>query len=72
MIPLWNIDYALREMERTKKAGLAGATIWLAPPDDLPFHTPHYEKFWAAAQELDMPVSMHINPATATTLTRVG
>ena len=74
MIPLFNMDYAVGELERTRKDGLAGATIWLAPPDDLPFHTPHYERFWAAAQELEMPVSMHINAgfghyATRTSLT---
>jgi predicted TIM-barrel fold metal-dependent hydrolase len=33
----------------------------MAPPDSLPFYMPHYERFWAAAQDLDMPVSLHIN-----------
>jgi predicted TIM-barrel fold metal-dependent hydrolase len=60
-IPLWNIDYTVSELERARKAGLVGATIWMAPPDDLPFYAPHYERFWAAAQELAMPVGLHIN-----------
>ncbi len=60
-IPLWDMSYALAELERTKKAGLKGATIWMIPPSDLPFTSDHYEPFWAAAQELEMPVSMHIN-----------
>jgi len=74
MIPLFNIDYAIKELDRSKKAGMVGATIWLAPPDELPFHRPHYEKFWTAAEELGVPVSMHINAgyghyATRTSLT---
>ncbi len=60
-IPLWNIDFAVKEMARCRKAGMVGAGIWLAPPDELPFYSPHYEKLWAAAQDLEMPLSMHIN-----------
>jgi predicted TIM-barrel fold metal-dependent hydrolase len=61
LILLWDIEGAILEMERCRKAGLIGATTWIIPPEDLPFKSPHYERFWAAAQDLDMPVSMHIN-----------
>lgn len=61
IISLWDIDEAIREMERCRKAGLVGATIWLVPAPELPFNSPHYERFWAAAEEMAMPVSMHIN-----------
>ncbi len=61
IISLWDIEHAVRELERCRKAGLAGATIWLIPPAELPFNSPHYERFWAAAQSLQMPVTMHIN-----------
>ena len=60
-IPLWNIDYAVQEMTRCRKAGMVSAGIWLAPPPELPFFLPHYEKLWAAGQDLQMPLSMHIN-----------
>ncbi len=33
----------------------------MIPPEDLPFTSDHYDKFWAACQDLQMPVSMHIN-----------
>src|SRR5437899_1164764 len=46
--------------EKYRKAGLRGALIWQAPHPDLPFHSSHYDKFWAAAEDLDTPVSMHI------------
>jgi predicted TIM-barrel fold metal-dependent hydrolase len=60
-IPLWNIDWAIREMDRCRKAGLVGATIWMVPPPEIPFTSDHYDRFWAAAQDSRTPVSMHIN-----------
>ncbi len=59
-ISVYNVDNAVKELERCRKAGLKGALIWQAPHPDLPFHSAHYDKFWAAAQDLDAPVSMHI------------
>src|SRR5262249_48338206 len=59
-IAVYDIDHAVAELERCRKAGLRGAIIWQAPHPDLPFHSAHYEKLWAAAQDLAMPVSMHI------------
>src|SRR6266850_3666289 len=59
-IPVYNIDNGIKELERCRKHGLKGAIIWQAPHPDLPFHSPHYDKFWAAVQDLAMPVSMHI------------
>ena len=56
----FNIPNAVKELERCKKAGLRGAMVWQAPPPDFPFHGDHYDRLWAAAQELDMPISMHI------------
>jgi len=61
VIPLWNVDFAVTELERGRNQGLVGASIWMAPPDNLPFYAPHYERFWAAAEDLRMPVSLHIN-----------
>jgi predicted TIM-barrel fold metal-dependent hydrolase len=60
-IPLWNTEFAIKEMHRCKKEGLCGVIIWISPPEGLPFYSDHYEQFWAAAQDLEMPVSMHIN-----------
>ena len=60
MIPVYRIDFAIAEMERCRKAGLRGAVIWQVPAPEIPFTSDHYEQFWAAAQDLDMPVSLHI------------
>ena len=61
LISLYNIDHAVVEMERCKKEGLKGAAIWIAAPDALPYSSEHYERFWAAAQDMEVPLGMHIN-----------
>lgn len=59
-ISVYNIDGAVKELERCAKAGMKGSIIWQAPHSDLPFHSDHYNKFWAASQDLNMPVNLHI------------
>ena len=60
LISAFDIDHALAEMERCKKEGMVGTLIWQVPHKDLPFTSDHYERFWAASQDLDMPVHLHI------------
>ncbi|MFN0070354.1 MAG: amidohydrolase family protein [Chloroflexota bacterium] len=61
IMPLRNIEHSIAELERCKLAGLRGAAIWIAPPPNLDYTSDYYERFWAAAQEMGMPLSMHIN-----------
>jgi predicted TIM-barrel fold metal-dependent hydrolase len=61
MMTLYDIDWSIAELERCKKAGLRGATIWISAPHDLPYSSEHYDRFWAAAADLNMPLGMHIN-----------
>ena len=60
MIATYNIDKAVAELERCTKAGLRGGLIWQVTPKELSFTTDHYDPFWAAAQDLGAPVSVHI------------
>ena len=60
MISCYNIPNAIKELERCKAMGLKGALIWQVPPEHLRFTTDHYEDLWAAAEDLDMPVNLHI------------
>ncbi|HEY7060085.1 MAG TPA: amidohydrolase family protein [Chloroflexota bacterium] len=60
MISMWNVDHAVAELRRCKDAGLRGAMIWLRPPDSHSFMSTDNDPFWAAAQEMDMPVALHI------------
>jgi predicted TIM-barrel fold metal-dependent hydrolase len=58
-IDVADIDAAVAELERIAANGLRGASITGFPPLDRPFHSPIYDKFWAAAQDLSMPISLH-------------
>ena len=60
MISTYDIDEAIKEVERTAKGGLKGALVWQVPPADLPFTSDHYDRLWAAAQEADVAISLHI------------
>jgi len=60
LIALWDIDHAIAELERCRSQGLRGACIGLVPPDDLLYGNAHYDRFWAACQELGMSVNLHI------------
>ncbi len=59
-ISLYDVEAGVAELERCRRAGLRGSIIWQVPHPDLPFASPHYDRFWAASQALGMPVSFHI------------
>ena len=59
-IAAYDIDHAVAELERCRKAGLRGAMVWQSPHESLPFSSRHYDRLWAAAQDQRMPVSLHI------------
>ena len=68
LISLTDIHEAVAELERSAKLGLRGAMIWLSPPAPYPsYASPHYDPFWAAAQEMDMPIVLHENTGGAET-----
>jgi len=62
-IGLINVDdpsEAVTEMKRVRDRGLEGVMITVLPPADRAYDHPMYEDFWAAAVDLDLPVSMHV------------
>ena len=60
MINLDNVNDGVRELQRCAKQGLVGAMITVFPPEDVPYDMPEYNPFWAAVQDLAMPISLHI------------
>lgn len=61
-IAMLNVDDphdAAHELQRAAKLGLAGAMIPLRPME-LRYDHPSYEPLWAAAQDLEMPLSLHV------------
>jgi predicted TIM-barrel fold metal-dependent hydrolase len=56
---LYDVDEGVKELRRCRKIGLRGAMIWASPPEDRPYSDALYDPFWAEAQELGMPLSLH-------------
>jgi predicted TIM-barrel fold metal-dependent hydrolase len=59
LISLYEPEQGVRELERCAKLGLKGAMIWCSPPTEQPYSSEAYDPFWAAAQEMKMPISLH-------------
>jgi predicted TIM-barrel fold metal-dependent hydrolase len=60
LITLEDIGAGVKELERIAKRGMKGAMIWSEPPGDRPYSHTDYDPFWAAAQDLNLPLSLHI------------
>ena len=60
LIPLWDVKDAVDEMYHCHKMGLKGVAIWASPPEERAFTSTCNDPFWRAAEELEMPVSLHI------------
>jgi len=59
MICLYDPKAGAHELERCAKLGLKGAMIWCSPPPEQPYSSAMYDPFWAAAQDMRLPVSLH-------------
>jgi predicted TIM-barrel fold metal-dependent hydrolase len=59
MINLDDVGEATKELERAADRGFAGAMITEYPLEHRRYDQPEYEPFWAAAQALAMPLSLH-------------
>jgi predicted TIM-barrel fold metal-dependent hydrolase len=57
MVNVDDMEEGTEELERAAKIGLAGAMISIDPV--LPYHHAAYDRFWAAAQDLNLPLSLH-------------
>ena len=60
LIPIEDIELAIGELQRCQDLGLAGGSIAIYQDPDRHYGDPVFEPFWAAAQDLEMPVSLHI------------
>ncbi|MDA0798610.1 MAG: amidohydrolase family protein [Chloroflexi bacterium] len=60
LISTYDIDNAIKELEWCHHEGFPGAMVWQVPPEGLSFLSNHYDPLWDAAQQLEMPISVHI------------
>ncbi|MBP60789.1 MAG: hypothetical protein CMJ62_04605 [Planctomycetaceae bacterium] len=59
LIPWTNVDDAVAELKHIKKLGLKGVLLGVFP-NGKSYPMPEDDKFWAAAVEMNMPVSVHV------------
>jgi predicted TIM-barrel fold metal-dependent hydrolase len=60
LVQLYDLDMAIAEMERMAAKGAVGLSVPCMAPADKPFSDPYYDRFWAAAQDMNLPLTMHI------------
>ena len=59
MVNVDDIAEGVTELERCAKMGMAGAMITVYP-ESMSYDYPEYDPLWAAAQDLEMPLNLHI------------
>lgn len=66
-VPFWDLDASIKEMERCVGLGHKGVVFSQAPEDfGAPVLTdPHWDRLWAAAQEMHLSVNFHIGSGEA-------
>jgi predicted TIM-barrel fold metal-dependent hydrolase len=61
MIPIIDVEWAVKELARVVKRGARGVLIGTSPVDGAkPYRDPKYNPFWAAAEETGLPITLHI------------
>ena len=60
LIPLLDVEAGVKELRRCATLGLRGALIMCSPPEGLSYTDRRYDPFWAEAQSLGMPLSLHL------------
>jgi predicted TIM-barrel fold metal-dependent hydrolase len=64
-LPIPDVEDALAEMERSASRGVRGFAIPAHVSPDKPYSHPDYDRFWAAAQDYGVPLTMHIFTGTS-------
>ena len=59
MINIDDVNEGTADLEHCANQGFVGAMIPVYPPKDRRYDSPEYDRFWSAAQDLEMPLSLH-------------
>ena len=60
VINIDGVQDGIGEMERCAKMGFIGAMITVYPPEERSYRSREYDPLWAAAQDMEMPLGLHI------------
>jgi predicted TIM-barrel fold metal-dependent hydrolase len=55
-----DVEVGITELRRCKNMGFVGALITARPPEGRRYYSPEYEPLWATAQEVEMPLALHL------------
>jgi predicted TIM-barrel fold metal-dependent hydrolase len=61
-LPFWDLDATIKEMGRAASNGHRGIVFGSQPElfGVPPLISPHWDRLWAAAQDLELPINFHI------------
>ena len=61
-MPFWDMDLCIKEMERAAKIGHKGVILTSEPQffKQPKLTDPHWDRFWDACQDIQLPVNFHI------------
>ena len=57
---LLDVEEGVKELERAHGLGMKGAYPPVVPFNGIPYGEPHYDRFWATAEDLGVPISLHV------------
>jgi uncharacterized protein len=61
VIPLYDVNWAVKELERSLRRGLVSPRIHCQMAEGYPpYRDPIYDRFWAAASAANAPVTLHV------------
>ena len=61
LLNIHDIPGAVAELGRCAKAGIVAAMIPTYPGEEHPYHLGDFDPLWAAAQDLEIPLGMHLS-----------
>jgi predicted TIM-barrel fold metal-dependent hydrolase len=61
-----DVDRGVAELERCVAMGLRGAMISIGQRSGASYGDPRFEKFWSAAEALEVPISLHVAASETT------
>ena len=60
MINIDDVNEGTADLENCANQGFVGAMIPVYPPKARRYDSPEYDRFWSAAEDLEMPLSLHV------------
>ena len=61
-ISILDINEGVNELKRAARMGMKGGFIYPAVANGIGYGDSYYDPFWATAQELEMPITLHVAP----------